>query len=85
MMPWTRCFSARLLPSPRKRPESRPVLEVNPEHALLRRLAAEADAERFTALASLVLDQATLAEGSSLADPAAYVRGLNRLLVELLG
>lgn len=66
-------------------PEARPVLEVNPAHALIRRLEAEATEARFEALAALVLDQATLAEGGALADPAAYVRRVNGLLVELLG
>jgi molecular chaperone HtpG len=65
-------------------PEMRPVLEVNPAHALIRRLEAEAGEERFAALAALVLDQATLAEGGTLADPAAYVRRVNELLLELL-
>lgn len=65
-------------------PESRPMLEINPEHALLRRLAAEQGDERFAALASLVLEQAILAEGGSLPDPAAYVRRMNQLLLELL-
>ena len=66
-------------------PEAKPVLEVNPAHALIRRLEAEAGEERFAALAALVLDQATLAEGGSLGDPAAYVRRVNALLLELLG
>lgn len=66
-------------------PESKPVLEVNPRHALVQRLEAETDGERFNALAALVLDQAMLAEGSVPADPAAYVRRVNALLLELLG
>lgn len=65
-------------------PESKPVLEVNPAHALIKRLEAEAGEERFNALAALVLDQATLAEGNAPADPAAYVRRVNALLLELL-
>ncbi|MFN3586387.1 MAG: molecular chaperone HtpG, partial [Moraxellaceae bacterium] len=65
-------------------PASKPVLEVNPAHALLRRVQAEADEARFAALARLVLDQATLAEGGELADPAGYVQRLNQLLLELL-
>jgi molecular chaperone HtpG len=67
-----------------KLPESRPILEVNPEHALIRRLGAENDEDRFASLAGLVLDQAALAEGRGLPDPAAYVRRLNGLLLELL-
>lgn len=65
-------------------PESRPVLEINPEHSLIRRLAAESEDERFATLAALVLDQAVLADGGVLSDPAAYVRRLNGLLLELL-
>lgn len=65
-------------------PESKPVLEVNPAHALIKRLEAEAGEERFNALAAVVLDQATLAEGNAPADPAAYVRRVNALLLELL-
>ncbi|MGH8491706.1 MAG: molecular chaperone HtpG [Moraxellaceae bacterium] len=67
-----------------KLPEDKPQLEVNPSHALIQRLEKEAGEERFTALAALVLDQATLAEGGPLTDPAAYVQRLNNLLLELL-
>jgi molecular chaperone HtpG len=65
-------------------PDAKPVLEVNPKHALVQRLEAEQDEARFSALASLVLDQAMLAEGSTPTDPAAYVRRVNNLLLELL-
>jgi molecular chaperone HtpG len=62
-------------------PPSKPVLEVNVEHALLKRLeAVEAD-ERFADLAHILFDQALLAEGGQLDDPAAYVRRVNALLV----
>ena len=64
-------------------PESRPILEVNIEHPLLERLAAEQDDGRFDALAHIVLDHALLAEGSQLDDPAAYVHRMNSLLLEL--
>ena len=64
-------------------PESRPILEVNIEHPLLERLAAEKDDGRFDALAHIVLDHALLAEGSQLDDPAAYVHRMNSLLLEL--
>jgi molecular chaperone HtpG len=67
-----------------KLPDAKPALEINPAHALIKRLEAENHAERFSALAALVLDQATLAEGSALSDPAAYVRRVNDLLLELL-
>jgi len=64
-------------------PESKPNLEVNTEHPLLQRLDAEADDERFDALANIVLDHALLAEGSQLDSPADYVSRINRLLLEL--
>ena len=62
-------------------PKSMPVLEVNPEHALLKRLDSPEGAERFNDLAQILFDQALLAEGGQLEDPAAYVRRVNRLLV----
>jgi molecular chaperone HtpG len=58
-------------------PKTLPILEVNPEHALIKRLA---DDSRFDELAHIVLDQAVLAEGGQLEDPAAYVRRVNALL-----
>jgi len=56
----------------------KPILEVNPEHALLKRLEAS---EAFDDLAQIIFDQALLAEGGQLEDPAAYVRRVNSLLV----
>jgi molecular chaperone HtpG len=64
-------------------PQSKPILEVNPTHPLALLLDQEADEDRFANLAHIVLDQATLAEGGQLEDPAAYVSRLNALLVEL--
>ncbi len=66
-------------------PESKPILEVNPTHPLLEKLDAEADEDRFADLASIIFDQASLAEGGTLEDPAAYVSKLNKLLLELAG
>ncbi|HQW75681.1 MAG TPA: molecular chaperone HtpG [Dokdonella sp.] len=62
-------------------PDSAPVLEINPAHALLKRLEAEADPERSKDLALLLLEQAQVAEGAQLDDPAAFVRRLNRILL----
>jgi molecular chaperone HtpG len=62
-------------------PEAKPILEINPAHPLLRRLAAEADETRFGDLAQLVVDQASLAEGGQLTDPGAFVQRLNRILL----
>ncbi len=64
-------------------PESKPILEINPEHPLAMMLDQEPDEDRFESLAHIVFDQATLAEGGQLDDPAAYVSRLNKLLVEL--
>ncbi len=63
-----------------KLPEIKPILEINPTHRLVERLAAEADEARFADLALVLLDQAALAEGAQLEDPAAYVRRVQRLL-----
>ena len=74
----------RLLESAgQKLPESKPIFEINPEHPLVQRLDGEADEDRFADLAEVLLDQANLAEGAHLADPAAYVQRLNKLLLEL--
>jgi len=63
-------------------PKSLPTLEVNPVHALLQRLEGTAEGdERFDDLAQILFDQALLAEGGQLEDPAAYVKRVNRLLV----
>ncbi len=58
-------------------PKSQPILEVNPEHALVKRLESD---ERFDDLAQILFDQAWLAEGGQLEDPAAYVQRVTRLL-----
>jgi molecular chaperone HtpG len=62
-------------------PASKPILEINPGHALVRRLDSPEGGERFDDLAHILLDQAVLAEGGQLEDPAAYVRRVNALLV----
>jgi molecular chaperone HtpG len=59
-------------------PVPRPTLEINPEHALLKKLEHHA---KFDDLAHILFDQALLAEGGQLEDPAAYVRRVNGLLV----
>jgi molecular chaperone HtpG len=61
-------------------PKSLPILEVNPEHALVKRLDSPEGGERFDDLAHILFDQAWLAEGGQLEDPAAYVRRVNHLL-----
>lgn len=62
-------------------PDVRPILEVNPEHPLIKRLETESD-EQFGDWASVLLDQAMLAEGAALADPAAFVKRMNGLLLK---
>ncbi|MGB3275240.1 MAG: molecular chaperone HtpG [Castellaniella sp.] len=61
-------------------PEIKPILEVNPQHALVKRLEAQPD-ESFGDWAELLLDQAMLAEGAALKDPAAFVKRVNALLL----
>lgn len=65
-------------------PEFKPDLEINARHPLLELLAAEPDSPVAADIAHLLLDQALLVEGGELADPAAYVRRVNELLVSAL-
>ncbi len=69
--------------SGQKVPDSKPVFEFNPGHPLIGKLDQEADAARFDDLSRVLFDQAALAAGDTLKDPAAYVRRLNKLLLEL--
>tara|TARA_R110002072_G_scaffold146456_2_gene293282 strand:+ start:17223 stop:19145 length:1923 start_codon:yes stop_codon:yes gene_type:complete len=64
-------------------PDTKPILEVNPAHPLALMLDQEADEDRFSDLANIVLDQATLVEGGQLDDPAGYVARLNTLLLDM--
>jgi molecular chaperone HtpG len=66
-----------------KLPETKPVLELNVDHAIVRHLEGIQDAAAFGELAQLLYDQAALSEGGQLVNPADYVRRLNRLLVRL--
>lgn len=61
-------------------PDIKPVLEINPEHALIAKIQG-AEGEAFSDWAHVLLDQAMLAEGAQIADPAAYVKRLNGLLL----
>jgi molecular chaperone HtpG len=63
-----------------KLPVSHPWLELNPTHPLVRRLDSTPDGEAFDDLAALLHDEAVLAEGGALEDPAGFVRRLNRVL-----
>jgi len=64
-------------------PTVKPTLEINPTHALVTRLNSESDDARFADWANLLFEQALLAEGGQLDDPASFVRRLNGLLAML--
>jgi molecular chaperone HtpG len=64
-----------------KPPASKPVLELNVQHALVRYLDALQETEQFRELALVLFDQALLADGARLEEPAEFVRRLNRLLL----
>ena len=64
-----------------KAPASKPILEINPKHPLVQRLK---DEERhFDDWANVLFDQALLAEGGQLDDPATFVKRLNQLMLEM--
>ncbi|MCG9736927.1 molecular chaperone HtpG [Shewanella insulae] len=62
-------------------PESKPVFELNPEHPLVKRLDMEQDEEVFGQWAELLLQQAQLSEKGSLADPSAFIKLMNKMLL----
>jgi len=64
-------------------PDTKPVFEINVEHPLIQKLDQEVDEDRFGELALVIFDQADLAAGGQLDDPASYVARLNKLLLEL--
>jgi molecular chaperone HtpG len=64
-------------------PTSKPFLELNPQHPLIERLKDEPDAGRFGDWTNLLFEQAVLAEGGQLEDPASFVKRLNGLLLAL--
>jgi molecular chaperone HtpG len=66
-------------------PELKPILEINADHPIVKRLAQEPDDARFGEWCQILFDQATLAEGGRIEDPAAFVRRLNDLLLTLAG
>jgi molecular chaperone HtpG len=66
-------------------PPSQPILEINPDHPIVARLKQESDAALFADWAHILFDQALLAEGAALDDPAAFVRRLNTLTLALAG
>jgi molecular chaperone HtpG len=74
-----------LLAAGQKPPESKPALELNVTHPLVKYLDGIGDDDQFKELAQLLYDQAALAEGGQLANPTAYVQRLNRVLMRLAG
>jgi len=64
-----------------KAPDSKPVLEINPTHRLVEKLGAEADDAKFADYAHVLFDQALLAEGGQLEDPASFVKRMNSLIL----
>ena len=63
-----------------KTPDSKPTLEINPDHSIVQRLKAVEDEAKFADWVHLLFDQALLAEGGQLEDPAAFVRRVNAML-----
>lgn len=70
-----------------KAPEMKPILEINPKHLAVLRLKYEGEGadSRFDDWANLLLEQATLAEGGTLDDPAGFVKRINELMLALSG
>ena len=63
-----------------KTPDLKPVLEINPQHRIVQKLNSESDESRFSDWTHVLFDQALLAEGGQLDDPASFVRRMNSLL-----
>ena len=66
-------------------PAAQPVMEINPGHQIVERLKDETDDERFSEWTQILFDQALLAEGGQLDDPAGFVKRMNALLLALSG
>jgi len=66
-----------------KVPGNKPVLEINPHHPLVQRLKYESDGARFGDWSHILFDQALLAEGGQLDDPAGFVKRLNDLMLAM--
>ncbi len=62
-------------------PESKPTLEINPQHALVKRVETETDGAKAKDLATLLLEQAEISAGAQLPDPSAFVQRMNRVLL----
>ncbi len=64
-------------------PGSKPILEINPDHPIVKKIDNEADEDLFDDWSHILFDQALLSEGGQLADPASFVNKLNALIVTL--
>ena len=65
--------------------EAKPILELNPDHAIIRKLASGISDDRLNEWTHILYEQALLAEGSTLQDPASFVRRVNKLWMEIVG
>ncbi|HZR03218.1 MAG TPA: molecular chaperone HtpG [Burkholderiales bacterium] len=68
-----------------KVPTSKPILEINPKHPIVQSLKYEGEEARFADWSHILFDQALLAEGGQLEDPASFVKRLNEMLLQLSG
>ena len=64
-------------------PNTKPILEINPKHGLVQRLKDQTDSDKFSDWSHILFDQALLAEGGQLEDPASFVQRLNALWLTL--
>jgi molecular chaperone HtpG len=64
-------------------PSSKPILEINPDHPIVKKLNAEKSKKKFADWSDILFDQALLAEGGQLEDPASFVAKLNKMLVTI--
>jgi molecular chaperone HtpG len=62
----------------------KPILELNPDHAIVRKLAAGMAEDRLNEWTHILYEQALLAEGSALQDPASFVKRMNKLWMEIV-
>lgn len=73
----------RLLKAAGQEVASKPILELNPNHMLIEKLKAESNQDQFNDLSHILLDQAVLAEGGQLEDPATFIKKFNELLLSM--
>jgi molecular chaperone HtpG len=64
-------------------PSSKPILEINPDHPIVKKMDAEKSKKKFDDWSDILFDQALLAEGGQLEDPASFVAKLNKMLVSI--